>query len=78
MCAVPSFSPPSGPDRSRYVLTEEGRTALRDADTCQCTWSFDGGLIVCLDCGTVFSTKATMASRFDFYRNGSHPKRSND
>jgi hypothetical protein len=41
-----------------YVLTAEGREALREADMCACQIVMDGGLIVCRDCDTVYGTIA--------------------
>lgn len=38
----------------RFVLTEAGREALRDAETCHCTITFAGLLLVCEECGTVY------------------------
>jgi hypothetical protein len=46
----------------RYVLTPLGRAALEDSGTCCCEWTFDGGLVVCPHCGTVYSTKAIAAA----------------
>jgi hypothetical protein len=45
---------------SGYVLTPQGREALVLSETCECNWAFDGGLVVCFECGTVYSTKAIM------------------
>jgi hypothetical protein len=37
-----------------YVLTAEGREALREAEMCACEINFEGGLIVCRHCDTVY------------------------
>jgi hypothetical protein len=56
MSADRSVAAPCG-----FVVTAEGREAAASWPTCACKWEFDGGLIVCRDCGTVYSTKAQLA-----------------
>jgi len=41
-------------DSPRYVLTEDGREALRARETCECQPRPDGGYMVCARCGTVW------------------------
>lgn len=48
----------------RYVLTDLGRQALENDQACHCTWEFDLGLIVCPKCGTIYSTRADIADRY--------------
>jgi hypothetical protein len=45
-----------------FVLTAEGRQALREAPTCACRVQFDGGLLVCPDCDTVYGLAREMLS----------------
>jgi len=45
----------------RYVLTDLGRQALASWSRCECDRQFEGGLLVCLWCGTVYATMADMA-----------------
>ena len=40
----------------RYVLTDEGREAMRVYATCACRPKMAGLLIQCPDCGTVFGS----------------------
>ena len=37
-----------------FVLTPFGREGLETAETCSCRPAIDGGLVVCLDCDTVY------------------------
>lgn len=39
-----------------FVLTELGRSAAASVDTCKCAYTWDGGTLVCVYCGTVFSS----------------------
>lgn len=50
------------PWSERYVLTDLGRAAIADAQVCVCRWDFDGGLVVCHSCGTVYSTSSVLAA----------------
>lgn len=41
---------------NRYVLTDEGRSALQVAEVCDCKPQVEGGLLVCPVCLTVYAT----------------------
>jgi hypothetical protein len=46
--------PQSVDEGARYVLTEQGRQALLDPETCACHPHLSALLVVCDDCGTVY------------------------
>jgi len=38
-----------------YVITPKGSADIRELETCECKWSFAGGLVICVECETVYS-----------------------
>jgi hypothetical protein len=56
----PAMSDRDSVEGARYELTPLGREALASTEECECNWAFDGGLVVCFECGTVYSTKAIL------------------
>ena len=64
--AVPvSTSVPAG---FRYVLTPEGRKALKSAEACTCVPRIQGLLLVCVECETVYGNMSTLVHMNERYR----------
>jgi hypothetical protein len=38
-----------------FVLTNKGREALADEAICDCFWEFDGALVLCHKCDTIYA-----------------------
>jgi hypothetical protein len=50
----------SVPQGCGFFVTPEGVKDRQDLPTCACVMVFEGGLVLCRECGTVYSTLAQM------------------
>lgn len=55
-------------DEPRFVLTKDGREALRARETCECRPRPDGGYMACPDCGTVWKLATYHQRGYTYWR----------